>query len=130
MSTAANQNWQRAFPLADLPPGKARAVKLEGQQIAIFHRDSEVLYACENRCPHEGYPLVRGRLLGDSILMCIWHSFTFNLKDGRCLFGDEDVQTYPVRVRDGQVDPRGTCAFSNRIPWEASRSMEGLVFLE
>ncbi len=102
--SGAIHNWQRAFPLADLPAGKARAVKLDGRQIAIFHREHDVLYACDNRCPHEGYPLARGRVLGDSVLMCIWHSFTFNLEDGKCLFGDEDVQTYPVRVVDGHVE--------------------------
>jgi nitrite reductase/ring-hydroxylating ferredoxin subunit len=97
-------DWQRAMRLADLPAGQARAVKLDGRQIAIFHRDNDVLYACDNRCPHEGYPLARGRLLGDSILMCIWHSFTFDLRDGKCLFGDEDLQTYPVRVVDGHIE--------------------------
>ncbi len=104
MSSATTENWQRAFLLSDLPVGQARAAKLDGHQIAIFHRDHDVLYACDNRCPHEGYPLVRGRVLGDSLLMCIWHSFTFNLKDGKCLFGDEDVQTYPVRVVDGHIE--------------------------
>ena len=67
MSSATTDNWQRAFLLSDLPVGQARAVKLDGYQIAIFHRDHDVLYACDNRCPHEGYPLVRGRVLGDSV---------------------------------------------------------------
>ncbi len=104
MKSAEIQNWRRAFPLADLPEGEAKSVKVDDQQIAIFHRKPNVLYACDNRCPHEGYPLVRGRVLGDSVLMCIWHSFTFNLQDGKCLFGDEDLQTYPVRVVDGHVE--------------------------
>lgn len=104
MNRAVTENWQRALPLAELAPGDARAVKLDGQQIAIFRRENDVLYACDNRCPHEGYPLVRGRILGESLLMCIWHSFTFNLEDGRCLFGDENVQTYSVRVIDGQIE--------------------------
>ncbi len=104
MSSQATDNWQRAFPLVDLPVGEAQAVKLDGQQIAIFRRQHDVLYACDNRCPHEGYPLARGRVLGDSVLMCVWHSFTFNLEDGKCLFGDEDVQTYAVRVVDGRVE--------------------------
>lgn len=98
------QNWRRAFPLSKLPIGDSKVVKLDGQQVAIFHRSGGVLYACDNRCPHEGYPLSRGRVLGESVLMCIWHSFTFDLSSGRCLFGDEDVATYPVRVVDGQIE--------------------------
>lgn len=87
-----------------LPAGESRAIKLDGQQVAIFHRANDVLFACDNRCPHEGYPLARGRVLGESVLMCIWHSFAFDLKDGKCLFGDEDVRVYPVRVVDGHLE--------------------------
>jgi nitrite reductase/ring-hydroxylating ferredoxin subunit len=102
--TEATDHWQRAFPLSSLPVGESRAIKLDGQQVAIFHRANDVLFACDNRCPHEGYPLAKGRVLGESVLMCIWHSFTFNLNDGKCLFGDEDVRVFPVRVVDGQIE--------------------------
>ena len=104
MSSTAPENWQRAFPLAELAPGNARAVKIDGEQIAVFHRAQGTLYACNNRCPHEGYPLARGRIFGESVLMCIWHSFAFNLKDGSCIAGDEGLRVYPVRVVDDQVE--------------------------
>jgi hypothetical protein len=41
MSSEAIHNWRLAFPLADLPAGKARAVKLDRQQIAIFRREHD-----------------------------------------------------------------------------------------
>ncbi|MEO2236809.1 MAG: Rieske (2Fe-2S) protein [Candidatus Poseidoniia archaeon] len=98
------RNWLHAFPLAELAPGSSWAFKLGGRQIAIFHRSEGTLYASDNRCPHEGYPLARGRFFGESVLMCIWHSFAFNLEDGRCLAGDEDLAVYPVRVVDGEIE--------------------------
>ncbi|MCA9649851.1 MAG: Rieske (2Fe-2S) protein [Myxococcales bacterium] len=77
------------------------------QRIAVIRAEDGRLFALDDRCPHEGYPLAQGQLRGCT-LTCAWHNFKFDLRDGRCLKGDEAVTVYPVRVRDGrvQVDPR------------------------
>lgn len=98
--------WTDTFPLADLPHPGARVFKHGRDQVAIFHRP-EGLYAVDNRCPHEGYPLVQGTVAGCT-LTCIWHNYKFDLRDGACVLGEEAVRSYPVRVVDGvvQVDLR------------------------
>ena len=60
------------------------------------------MYAADNRCPHQGYALKDGDVRGD-VLTCAWHNWKFRLTDGQCLFGGENIRTYPVSVRDGWV---------------------------
>ncbi len=89
--------WLPALSVADLPKGSIKVKKLDGTPVAFFHLDDGALYAVDNRCPHEGYPLSQGSLSGCT-LTCCWHNFKFDLRDGACLKGDEDVASYPVRV--------------------------------
>jgi len=47
-------------------------------------------------------PLSEGTLK-DDVLTCDWHNWKFNLRDGACVHGGEDVRLYPIRVEDGGV---------------------------
>lgn len=96
-------DWTVVGPLDAISPGTTKVVRRGALQAALFRLDSGELYAVDNRCPHEGYPLVQGDLDGCT-LTCLWHNYKFDLRDGRCLKGDEAVATYPVRVTDGQVE--------------------------
>jgi nitrite reductase/ring-hydroxylating ferredoxin subunit len=78
------------------------ATKLRGRQVALFVHDGAVL-ACNNRCPHEGYPLCEGSLDDTGVLTCQWHNWKFDLRNGANLYGGDSLRTYPVRVLDGQV---------------------------
>jgi len=69
-----------------------------GDQIAVFAVDGEV-FAVDNRCPHEGNPLVQGDVLGRT-LVCAFHGWRFDLETGSCLAGLRPVRRYPV-VLDG-----------------------------
>ena len=42
-------------------------------QVALFHANGRV-FAIDNRCPHEGYPLVKGSVNSDCVLTCNWHN--------------------------------------------------------
>ncbi len=95
--------WERAFPLVELPQGGARLFRSRGQQVAVFRPQEDEVFAVENRCPHEGYPLTEGQV-HFPLLVCAWHGFVFDLRDGKCVGGDERVRSYPVRVVDGQVE--------------------------
>jgi hypothetical protein len=37
------------------------------------------------------------------VLTRAWHNWKFELGTGTCRYGGENIRTYPVRVRDGQV---------------------------
>jgi len=94
--------WTRACRLDRLASTRPIAVKLGGRQIALFLRQGEV-FACDNRCPHEGYPLVEGALDADCVLTCHWHNWKFDLKTGQTLYGGDALRMYPVRAQDGAV---------------------------
>src|SRR5438876_2249023 len=92
--------WTRAVELDRLQPSRPIAVKLRGKHIALFLHRGEVL-ACNNRCPHEGYPLVEGALDADCVLTCHWHNWKFDLKTGATIYGGDKLRIYPVTVEDG-----------------------------
>ena len=91
------------LPASQLPVGGQALVRAEGVQVAVFRLETGALYAVDNACPHEGYPLTQGSVKG-CVLTCPWHNFKFDLTDGSCVKGDEAVTTYPVREVDGQIE--------------------------
>lgn len=94
--------WTPLFALSELPPGGRRVVRVAGARIAVFRLDDGEVYAIDDVCPHEGYPLSEGVVRGDTIT-CSWHAFRFALADGRCVVGDEAVRAFPVRVVAGEL---------------------------
>lgn len=88
---------------ADVPPGTARLVELDGKAIAIFHAGGG-FRALEDICLHAGGPLHQGTLAGRTVT-CPWHGWRYDLETGACdLNPCVALVTYPVRVRDGTVE--------------------------
>jgi nitrite reductase/ring-hydroxylating ferredoxin subunit len=73
-----------------------------GLGLAVFAHEGR-FFACDNRCPHMGFPLSRGTV-HDGLLTCHWHHARFDLEGGGTLdpFAD-NVRTFPVVVENGQV---------------------------
>ena len=94
--------WTRAASLDALKDKGRLVFRKDGRQIALFHTPRGVR-ACNNRCPHEGYPLREGSLDERCILTCNWHNWKFDLESGRNLYGGEGLRTYPVETRGGEV---------------------------
>jgi len=94
-------------PLAELPPGAVRIVRVEGfLSIGVYNCDGE-LYALEDRCSHDDGPLCEGEFdCAARIAVCPRHGARFDITTGRALSLPAyiPVETYPVRVRaDGVV---------------------------
>jgi len=94
-------NWVRAAALDDITEGGARSFAYLDKRIALFRTERGV-FACDNRCPHQGYALVRGDVR-DGRLTCAWHNWKFDLSTGACEHGGENIRTYPVRIDASQV---------------------------
>ena len=99
---AGQAHWVEAPPLAQLHERGPTAAKLGARQVALFLHEGEVL-ACNNRCPHEGYPLCEGALDRSGVLTCHWHNWKFDLRSGTNLYGGDALRVYPVRVEAGRV---------------------------
>jgi hypothetical protein len=50
-----------------------------------------------------GYPLTRGRVR-NGVLTCDWHGWSYDMKGGGCFTGGcDDLDTFPVEVRDSAI---------------------------
>lgn len=87
--------------LSDLPPGTARHVKVGKSDIAIVRTGDEV-FALSNVCRHAFAPLAEGYVDGYS-LVCPWHGWRYDIRDGSTDHPNADVRTYPVKVANGEV---------------------------
>jgi nitrite reductase/ring-hydroxylating ferredoxin subunit len=94
--------WKLATTLAKLEDGGCKVFRVSGKQIALF-RGADKIYACNNRCPHEGYPLSEGDLDGDHALTCNWHNWKFDLESGENFYGGDRLRVYPVEIRGDEV---------------------------
>ena len=94
-------DFVRAVSTADIPDGQGKLWRHGDKRVALF-RTAAGVYAADNRCPHQGYALKDGDIRGD-VLTCAWHNWKFRLTDGKCMFGGENIRTYPVSIRDGWV---------------------------
>ena len=109
--------WTRAVKTSQLLERPA-VFHHAGKQIAIFRVGSDV-FAVDNRCPHEGYPLAKGTVDGRCQLTCNWHNWKFDLVSGANLYGGDKLRVYPTELRAGALwvdvsDPppariRGAC---------------------
>lgn len=83
--------------LSELDPGIAKAVEVNGKEIAVYNVNGKI-FATDNTCLHQGGPLGEGMLEGN-VVTCPWHMWQYNVCTGENL---EDsllkVETYPVQV--------------------------------
>lgn len=90
-------------PTTDLPPGERLVFEYGRHWVVVFNVDGK-FYAIEDCCTHEEYPLSEGTLCGHAI-ECAKHGAQFDIRSGEVLAPPAfvPVQTYPVRVEDGQI---------------------------
>ena len=94
--------WTKTISHDKLTAKGSAVVRRGGKQIALFETPDGI-YACNNRCPHEGYPLREGTLDGACILTCNWHNWKFDLKTGENQYGGDGLRVFPVELRGGDV---------------------------
>ncbi|MCE4599622.1 MAG: Rieske (2Fe-2S) protein [Desulfurococcales archaeon] len=92
----------KACSLEDLKSKRRILLSHGGRVIALFYHDGKI-YAFDNRCPHMGFPLIRGTI-SNGILTCDWHHARFDMESG-CTFDlwADDAIKYKVDVVDGEV---------------------------
>ncbi|PCJ62502.1 MAG: hypothetical protein COA79_03050 [Planctomycetota bacterium] len=72
------------------------------KQFTVFYQDGD-FFACENRCPHMGYPMNKGTIR-DGVITCAWHYWDFDLKHGGCYRGAcDDLKIYPCKVENEDI---------------------------
>jgi vanillate O-demethylase monooxygenase subunit len=77
-----SDNWYVAALSAELTT-KPLSRQILDEHVAIFRNESGRVVALADQCPHRGYPLSLGTVVGDQ-LVCGYHGFTFDCT-GTCV---------------------------------------------
>lgn len=89
--------------LSDVPDGGVLGVEVGGKEIVLARRDGKV-YALEDCCSHEQFPLSEGEVTGDQ-LTCTLHGARFDLETGeaKALPAVMPVPTFDTRVEGDEI---------------------------
>ena len=117
-----DEGWFRVTDLDALRAKRRTVFRHDGRQIAVFSTPDGPL-ACNNRCPHEGFPLLEGTLDGDCVLTCNWHNWKFDLRTGENQRDGDRLRVYPTEVRDDAVWIR---IVDPPVEHRIARTMDGL----
>jgi nitrite reductase/ring-hydroxylating ferredoxin subunit len=102
--------FQTVAKIADIQPGTMKSVAANGKKLLVAHVDG-AFYAMQQRCPHLGGNLSRGRLEGKTVT-CPLHKATFDLTTGEVIdvahllflkFKTKQAATYPVKIDGDSV---------------------------
>ena len=95
-------NFVKVASTADLKPGSARTVAVNGLDIALYNVGGKI-YATDNTCVHQGGPLGDGVLEGE-VISCPWHMWEYNVCTGEKV-GNNSIKltTYPVEIEGTDI---------------------------
>lgn len=91
----------RAADLNELKEGETKKLSLGNQQVVLSKVNGQY-GAIEGRCPHQGGPLIDGRV-DNGVIRCPWHGHAFNPVTGKALGKDSDVKAFQVEKRDNGI---------------------------
>lgn len=96
-------DWVDVATLEKISPGERATLMVDGAPVVVFNVGGE-LFAVEDACTHEAYPLSDGEIDGET-LTCAMHGAQFSLRTGEVLepASFEPVAIDPVRVPAGRV---------------------------
>ena len=101
-------NWYKIFSSEEEAKNRIlldRAISMNvgGKKICIANT-KEGLFAIQDKCPHNGFPLSNGTCTDDIAIVCPVHRYRFDLKTGRAKSGLGDAgYVYPIQVRENGV---------------------------
>lgn len=105
-----NKEWINVGAVVNFAKDLGSCVKVNGLQIAVFNLSkNNQWYAVQNLCPHDKRMVLSRGIIGDKEgepkVTCPLHKNSFSLKSGKHISeGDvDDIITYPVKVKDGDV---------------------------
>jgi 3-phenylpropionate/trans-cinnamate dioxygenase ferredoxin subunit len=96
--------FHAVYPSDKLAEGQPRAVQHMGVDLLLVRLDGAV-YALENNCTHDDYPLTEGTCEHGEIV-CPLHGARFAIRTGEVLSPPafDDLRSFPTREVAGQVE--------------------------
>ena len=96
--------WHRIADASEVVEGRALALDVGSVAIALY-RLGEECFAIGDICPHLEYVALSDGYLEGTTIECPMHQSCFDIRTGAVLSppAEDNVASYPVRVRDGAV---------------------------
>ena len=96
---------ERVARVEDVPERGVLSVVLEaGNRVCLVRCDGEI-FAINDNCTHEQFPMSEGYVLEGCIIECSWHGARFDLRSGAVLHPPaySALPTYQVKVENGEI---------------------------
>lgn len=103
-----NYTWHKVFSSAEeakeqVALRKLQLLEVEGRAICFAHTP-DGFFAVDDACPHLGQSLSRGTTNYLNEVICPWHSYRYNLENGReCDYRTRNAVLHPVELRPDGV---------------------------
>lgn len=105
-------HWYPVGWSANLKSGELKPVVVWQRAIALYRDTEGTVHALDDRCPHRGIELHRGKIQGTG-LACAYHGWVFDGESGHCIsipylppeqkLPCARVHSYPVREKYGLI---------------------------
>lgn len=98
-----DKHWKILVNIDELIEDDVIGVEIEGKDLAIYSIDGEI-FVTDNICTH-GLARLSDGFVEDGEIECPLHQGKFCIKTGKALCDplEIDIQTYPVRLENNQV---------------------------
>ncbi len=96
------EGFFRVCSTDDLVNNSGKRFIIDDVDVAIFRVD-EKIYALSNVCPHQHSPLIYDGFLEDGCVVCPAHGWMFSLETGKTPTGQSGLNSFEVRVENGDV---------------------------
>ncbi len=95
--------WVKVLPADSCPPGTLKGARAGDELIVLANVDGDI-YALEDQCSHQEFPLADGELDGGDVV-CVYHGARFDACTGKnkTLPAVRPVRAFPVEIRDGDI---------------------------
>jgi toluene monooxygenase system ferredoxin subunit len=88
--------------LSQLWIGESAPFSIDQHEVVVF-RTANGIFAYEDKCPHLGFALSKGKLK-DTTLTCAAHCWQFNAETGKGVNpADACLKRYEVELRDDEI---------------------------
>lgn len=96
------EGFTKICKVSELKENQGRRFLINEVDIAIFKNNEEV-FAVSNNCPHQHTTVIYDGFVEDGCVVCPAHGWMFNLKTGKQPTGARGLDSYPVKIIDGEV---------------------------
>lgn len=97
----------------DLKDSVGKRIYINDTDVAIF-KVGEKIFAVSNVCPHQQASRIYEGFVENNCVVCPLHGWTFNLETGNLHSGSRGLDSYPVKIIDGDIYAK---VVSKKLNW-------------